>query len=882
MEVIKRKDIKRGKMNKKLKHNCVGLRGVDSGSAWFVLFSLCFMAVLCVSSTSVGVFADTVDRINLNIEASCTLSTTGSGNYSAEVNPGVMTEITGNPINATCNDPGGYSLYAVGFSGNSYTINNTKLLSSIDSSYDIATGNSGSDSYWAMKVAGSGTNSPTIANSYDTYQVIPSHYTLISHYDSLTTGTSITTPTYKVNLAANQVADTYTGKVKYTLVNPHLDSATASTLTMQEANNFTLNALMPNSGDTATLYDARDGNDYEITNIGDTYWMTQNLRITNTTGQSTGTILAEGSNFDSDVTFSGDLTNGNSYSAMYYHVPTETDLTTLGLTAKQVGVFYNFCAASAGTVCDNATQENSSADICPAGWRLPNKDELTAAVNYLGNFDAFKNGYYASGKLTTTYAYYWSSTARDAIYQYRLRYNGSALQNSYVYKYYGNSIRCVKEPDYTNVTVNFAGSGIAGVQFTNNDYGTETVTASGNIVSLKVGATYTMTATLASGGTFTSWYATDGAIGSATTNPTTYVPTGAATITAAGGNILEVNFNTLNAYGVMLKTGSLTGANAGVVTTPGSIVEITPGTNYYLIPLYKSKYTFNSWTATGGTATTDNNNYGYSYYTATNGLNKIKLATSSLGTTSSIIMQNMAASSCTSKPTAVKDSRDNAVYYIQRLADGQCWMLENLRLGHATTTYTLTSANTNVADGYSFTLPASTTTCFTADGNCDGSGDSTHTGYTVAAINADSKTTTKTGYGSSRQYVGVYYNFCAASAGTYCMNGSTNGGNASYDVCPAGWKIPIDTTAAGGYDYLYKTGYSSHIKATQYSLNTTLAGWFYNGAAVSQGTYGVYHSSTRYSNTSMYRFYNKSSSITSRYTKNNRVYGYPVRCVLKQ
>ena len=53
-----------------------------------------------------------------------------------------------------------------------------------------------------------------------------------------------------------------------------------------------LAALMPNNGDSVVILDKRDNNDYQVTNIGGRYWMTQNLRVT-------GTITSDLSNFNS-------------------------------------------------------------------------------------------------------------------------------------------------------------------------------------------------------------------------------------------------------------------------------------------------------------------------------------------------------------------------------------------------------------------------------------------------------------------------------------------------------------------------------------------------------------------------------------------------------
>ncbi|MBR2841379.1 hypothetical protein IKE80_01170, partial [Candidatus Saccharibacteria bacterium] len=70
------------------------------------------------------------DNVTVTVSSACTLSrSAGSGTYSATLNPGQETgDISGSTIKAICNDGNGYSLYAIGYSGDSYTGNNTKMI----------------------------------------------------------------------------------------------------------------------------------------------------------------------------------------------------------------------------------------------------------------------------------------------------------------------------------------------------------------------------------------------------------------------------------------------------------------------------------------------------------------------------------------------------------------------------------------------------------------------------------------------------------------------------------------------------------------------------------------------------------------------------------
>ena len=136
------------------------------------------------------------------------------------------------------------------------------------------------------------------------------------------------------------------------------------------------------------------------------------------------------------------------------------------------------------------------------------------------------------------------------------------------------------------------------------------------------------------------------------------------------------------------------------------------------------------------------------------------------------------------RTTTLYDRRDNQAYLVGKLADGKCWMLDNLRLG-GSSTIALNSSNTNITGSY--TLPASTTTGFNT--------------LTTAKLNAANKNNTSSRkYGSGSGKVGVLYNYCAASAGQICNSSNTS--NASQDICPAGWRLPTGTSS-GEYQNLY-------------------------------------------------------------------------------
>ena len=200
-----------------------------------------------LNSASVGAVETTTSaNASVNVSAACTLSG-GNNNFTATVANGTTVETSDtttfgntNNIKATCNDPNGLAIYAVGYSGN--TVGANSMIASIGSDYNIATGTSGSNSYWAMKLAPvSGTYTPIISGSssdptkqagdtdYSSYAAVPSAYTKVAYYTANTdlgssaSGASIT-PTYKISISSVQPAGTYTGKVKYTLIHPNTSS----------------------------------------------------------------------------------------------------------------------------------------------------------------------------------------------------------------------------------------------------------------------------------------------------------------------------------------------------------------------------------------------------------------------------------------------------------------------------------------------------------------------------------------------------------------------------------------------------------------------------------------------------------------------------------
>ena len=221
----------------------------------------------------------------------------------------------------------------------------------------------------------------------------------------------------------------------------------------------------------------------------------------------------------------------------------------------------------------------------------------------------------------------------------------------------------------------------------------------------------------------------------------------------------------------------------------------------------------------------------------------------------------------------LKDTRDSNTYLVGKLKDGNCWMLDNLALDptDATTAANMNENNTNATTAAINNLlnGGSTTTGWSNTAVADVDTNFYNGGYIVPRINNASKDTLVTSYGpaatNGQAKVGLYYNYCAASASTYCYAGNQGVDvpdtdiDAPQDICPANWRMPTggsydDSTHTGTGEY-YTLGTALGLtfdedewgftgNTYQTALSTPLSGWYYYSSAVSQGSWGSWWSST--------------------------------------
>ena len=186
------------------------------------------------------------------------------------------------------------------------------------------------------------------------------------------------------------------------------------------------------SNGNVTVVDRRDDNEYTVRYINEACWMTQNLRLSG--GR---TLTSADSNVTRNWSFPGtSLESSNSF----------TDARSLISGNTSYGGYYNYCAASAGTICSDSSTQNASQSICPKGWRLPTRSEMNGITSNGSVFSPVYSGYYTSGWLDSagSVGVWWSATANSSVLQYGLDYRSGSLGTSTGNKGNGFSVRCIR------------------------------------------------------------------------------------------------------------------------------------------------------------------------------------------------------------------------------------------------------------------------------------------------------------------------------------------------------------------------------------------------------------------------------------------------------
>lgn len=308
--------------------------------------------------------------------------------------------------------------------------------------------------------------------------------------------------------------------------------------------------------------------------------------------------------------------------------------------------------------------------------------------------------------------------------------------------------------------------------------------------------------------------------------------------------------------------------NTTYISSASATTSAVHGSNYYrwgqiidITATALSSGEFSAWSQTSGTTSTFGST---SSATTTFTMPKSAATIYANGVAnfcaSHTCMQNLSSSSCTTTASTVYDGRDEQSYKIKKLNDNKCWMITNLNLGSTTLTRDLTSANTNLD---------ATITAATFNSWKKTSGSNSNTSGEFIPISGNDST-------NSSPY-GTLYNYYVTSAGTINKNSSSV--NATYDICPAGWRLP---TSAEFSTLIGTTAYNTLAKIRRSTTaSMTLAGYFLSGTPAGQGSNGTYWSSTYSNSIMMYGLYLSTNNSMLQVDEDLRGAGNSVRCVLK-
>lgn len=230
-------------------------------------------------------------------------------------------------------------------------------------------------------------------------------------------------------------------------------------------------------------------------------------------------------------------------------------------------------------------------------------------------------------------------------------------------------------------------------------------------------------------------------------------------------------------------------------------------------------------------------------------------------------IQTITNANCPSVRTRAVDARDNHTYWVQKLADGKCWMLTNLAYaGGGTNTYGDVKTLTNGTGGATtYTVPSyyvvPSTTNFTT--------------------NPTSPSTSTNGTG---QY-GYLYNWCGAmgsqTSSSACANATTPVPSVSISICPAGWRLPTGN-GAGEFGVL-NSAINGGATNTDAGLRMNWLGQSsgsWSGSFASQGGLGMYWSSLQNSASQSHILVFNSSFVSIAGSTAPKQNGLALRCVV--
>ncbi len=287
--------------------------------------------------------------------------------------------------------------------------------------------------------------------------------------------------------------------------------------------------------------------------------------------------------------------------------------------------------------------------------------------------------------------------------------------------------------------------------------------------------------------------------------------------------------------------------------------------------------------------------------------------------------------------TALTDQRDNNTYAVAKLADGKCWMIENLRLNNTNSD----NATGALAQGYgtsstygnfiglanpetaNFTNNTTANSIYYSDTQSGTAsiniGTTNFPGYRMPRFRNDNTNTDSTANPNTTvanmtsvnrniYSYGNYYSWPAAKANTSSFNSIVNSNAADTSICPKGWRLPKGggnktNESANDFWSLIVNGINNSVNPANYDSSTTP---YYNGleevgpvskkirtfpnnfvysghvidSSIAERGATAHYWSAAASGNNAWSFYLSSTYIRPGNGVSTTYYGFSVRCVL--
>ena len=264
------------------------------------------------------------------------------------------------------------------------------------------------------------------------------------------------------------------------------------------------------------------------------------------------------------------------------------------------------------------------------------------------------------------------------------------------------------------------------------------------------------------------------------------------------------------------------------------------------------------------------------------------------------ITPEICAKSAENETARLMDTRDNKLYWVTKLKDGNCWMTQNLDYDIPAGGITGDqAAKTDLSDGRTWATgdpsssnpyPAQATTTEIYYNTSDTGTYSYDPGLVVVSGTEFVPYESRPEGTDEHQLVGNYYQWNAATAGTGALV-SQKGEDATDSICPKGWQLPTLTGNTSAYNLMTKypdifsglaledgnTGTATEA-ATQDPLFFGYTGFVSRGAMYGVGQLSIYWLSTLYSEDYAYVF-GVAPGMATASGWLGRGYGLSIRCL---